>query len=286
LVLVLLVYVVGRDVTSNCNAAATASLFTAFGGGLAASSVAFLGETLAAVLLLLVAWMLYRAATRQRPAIAGVVCGLALGLLTLTKAVYLYFIPILGIGALLALPFASWRIKATSGLIAALVAAAISGLWIHRNHSYFGSYAIAERDGNVMAIRAQFTTMTWQQYWAGYLAFTPKIGPKLIQLLGGDPKDAAMFDPRQPDGFIQRYRRGEGPVSLPKGGDQAEMRRQALTAFVENWPKQLALIPLSIYRSTFLPVGWSSLASNEKPTSLRILFRWHSCSDDTLHTTL
>jgi hypothetical protein len=106
-----------------------------------------------------------------------------------------------------------------------------------------------------MAIRAQLTTMSWKEYWTGYLAFTPTIGPHLIRGLGVNPEHAAIFDRQNPNGFIQRYRRGEGPVSLPKGSDQKEMRRQALIAFAEHWPKQLALIPLTIYRSAFLPVG-------------------------------
>jgi 4-amino-4-deoxy-L-arabinose transferase-like glycosyltransferase len=215
--------------------------------------------------------MLYRMVTRPHPIAAGIICGVALGLVVLTKAVYFYFIPILGLGVLLALPFHSWRTTAISGLSAVVIAAAISGVWVYRNHQHFGSNAIAERDGNVMAIRAQFTTMTWRQYWAGYLAFTPKIGPKLIHLFGIAREDAAMFDQEDPNGFIQRYRRGEGPVSLPKGADQREMRREALIAFAENWPKQLALIPLTIYRSAFLPVGSSSGHAEHRSWPVRLI---------------
>ena len=267
LALIVIVFLAGNDVTENMNLAAAAALCAAFGTGLVESSLAFLAEPTAAVLFLIVAWMMYRIVNRSRPLVAGIVCGFALGLLALTKAIYFYFIPVLGLIALVALPFRSWRASANSTLAAIVIAALISGSWIYRNHERFGSNAIAGRDGNVMSIRAQYTTMTWQQYWAGYLAFTPKLGPQLVGLLGVDPDDAAMFDGDNPDGFIQRYRRGEGPVSLQKGGDQREMRRQALYAFVEHWPMQLALVPLTIYRSAFLPVGSSSprLAQGSEP---------------------
>ena len=258
LALIVLVFFACNDITGNRDLASAAALCAAFGTGLIESSLAFLTEPLAAVLLLLVAWMLYRLAKRRRPMVAGVVSGVALGLLALTKAVYFYFVPALGLILLLALLFRSWRAAAGCGLVGVVIASLISGLWIYRNHERFGSNAIAGRDGNVMSIRAEFTTMTWPQYWSGYLAFTPKLGPRLVGILGVDPENVAMFDGDNPNGFIQRYRRGEGPVSLPKGGNQREMRSQALTAFVEHWPMEIALIPLTIYRSAFLPVGSTS----------------------------
>ena len=271
LALIVLVFLAGNDVTGNTNLAAAAALCAAFGTGLVESSLAFLAEPPAAVLFLIVAWMMYRIVNRPRPLIAGIVCGLALGLLALTKAIYFYFIPVLGLIALAALPFRSWRASASSTLAAVVIAALISGAWVYRNHERFGTTAIASRDGNVMAIRAQFTTMTWRQYWAGYFAFTPKLGPKLAPLLGVDPDDVAMFDRDNPAGFLQRYRRGEGPVSLPKGSDQREMRRQALVAFVENWPMEVALIPLTIYRSAFLPIGYTSRYAGLDAGPLRIV---------------
>jgi putative flippase GtrA len=271
LALIVVVYFACNDITGNRLLAAAAALCGAFGTGLIESSLAFLTEPLAAVLLLLVAWMLYRIVKRWRPTVAGVVCGVALGLLALTKAIYFYFVPTLGLLALLALPVRSWRGAATGGLVTVVIAALISGLWIYRNHEHFGSNAIAGRDGNVMAIRAQFTTMTWRQYWVGYLSFTPKLGPKLVDLLGVDPDDAAMFDRDNPNGFYQHSRRGEGPVSLPKGGNQGEMRHQALVAFAEHWPMELALVPLTIYRSAFLPVGSHSDRGAQDPLLMRLV---------------
>ena len=93
-----------------------------------------------------------------------------------------------------------------------LIAALASGVWIYRNHELFESNAIAGRYGHVLSIRAAFTTMTWPQYWAGYLAFTPKLGPKLIDLLGVDPDNAAPFD-------------RSGPDSLEQGSDGALRQR-------------------------------------------------------------
>ena len=60
LALVLLVYLAGYDITANATLAASAALCAALGTGLIEGSMAFLTEPPAAVLLLLVAWMLYR----------------------------------------------------------------------------------------------------------------------------------------------------------------------------------------------------------------------------------
>ncbi len=252
LALVLLVYFAGYDITANATLAASAALCAAFGTGLIEGSMAFLTEPPAAVLLLLVAWMLYRVVRQRRPMVSAIVGGIALGLLALTKAVYFYFVPVLGLLALVLLAFRSWRSAAAGALVIVLIAALASSVWIYRNHELFGSNAIAGRDAHVLSIRAAFTTMTWPQYWAGYLAFTPKLGPKLIDLLGVDPDNAAPFDRSSPDSLEQ------GSDGDSASGDEREARQHARETLVEHWPMELALVPLTIYRSAFLPVGSNS----------------------------
>jgi hypothetical protein len=250
LAFILLVYVAGYDITANANLAAAAALCAAFGTGLIEGSMAFLTEPPAAVLLLLVAWMLYRLACLRRLMLSTLVCGIALGMLALTKAVYFYLVPVLGLLALLALAFRSRRGAAAGTLVAVVIAALISGLWIYRNQERFGSNSVAGRAGSVMSTRATLTTMTWPQYWSGYLAFTPKLGPKLIDLLGIDPANVAVFDRSSPESLEENHHRDEVVGSGSRQG--------ALGALVEHWPMELALIPLTVYRSAFLPVGSNS----------------------------
>src|SRR5262249_44827800 len=155
------------------------------------------------------------------------------------------------------------------GCVAAvLVASAISGSWMYRNQQLIGRLAIAGRDGNVLAIRAQFANMTWSQYWTGYLVFTPIIGDRLARALGRAPADVAMFNGDNPQSFIQRYRRGEGDVALPKDADQSELRRRAFIALIRNWPMNFALIPLMAYRGAFMPIGFYRLHDTDSSSSI------------------
>jgi 4-amino-4-deoxy-L-arabinose transferase-like glycosyltransferase len=262
--LILLVYIVCYDITARGALSAIAALCAAFGTGLVESSMSFLSETAAAVLLLLVAWMLCRITNHRHVMISGVVCGVALGLLSLTKAVYFYFLPVLGLLALFALAFRARRGAALSTLTAVLIAALISGLWIYRNHERLGTNAIAGRDNRVMGIRAAFTTISWSQYWTGYLAFTPMVGPRLIEILGIGSENFAVFDRKRPE-------------SLEVGGQTRKVlggkitRQRSLSTLVENWPMELALVPLTIYRSAFLPVGFYSHRGANEPLPMRII---------------
>ena len=259
--LILLTYFAGKDITENHRLAAAAALCAAFGTGLVENSMAFLTEPLAAFLLLLVSWMLYRIMAKPRRIIPALICGGALGLLVLTKAVYFYFIPVLALAALIATAIPSQRRAGLSGLVAVVIAAMISGVWVYRNHEVFGNYAISGRADKVMGIRAVLTTMTWSQYWSGYLAFTPVIGSRLIRLFGIHRGTTALFerDP-DPDAFLER-----------SGLSASDKERQAIRIIVEHWPMQIALIPLTIYRSAFFPVGITSYRAHETSTAVRLL---------------
>jgi 4-amino-4-deoxy-L-arabinose transferase-like glycosyltransferase len=255
--LILLTYFAGKDITENDLLAAAAALCAAFGAGLIANSMAFLTEPLAAFLLLLVSWMLYRIVAKPRRIVLAAICGGVLGLLALTKAAYFYFIPVLALAALIATAVPSQRRAGLSGLVAVMIAAMISGAWVYRNHEVFGQYAISGRAEKVMGIRAVLTTMTWSQYWTSYLASTPVIGGRLIRIFGIDPSGAAFFEKEpNPEVFLEHT---------------DDRQRQAIRIIVEHWPMQIALIPLTIYRSAFLPVGMSSHQRYGASTGMRLL---------------
>jgi hypothetical protein len=63
---------------------------------------------------------------------------------------------------------------------------------------------VAGRDDKVMSIRAALTTMTWSQYWAGYLSVTPVLGARLIDRLGIERNNVAVFDRSRPESLDRR----------------------------------------------------------------------------------
>lgn len=254
LALTLLVFFVALDISKNRLLAVVATFFTVFGNGLMTNSVAFLTTTQAAFLLLLTGWMLYRLMRGVHPLISGCIGGVALGLLALTSAVYLYFIPALAVLAGLIYIIDRRNVEfAKGGLATVIIASLLCAPWLYRNHNHFDKLSISGRDSTILSIRASFTEMNWSQYFVGYLAFTPVISQRLINTLGVSDSDAAMFDRDNYDGF---YRRGKSPRGPERALSPDERKKKAVSTILKNWPMQIALIPLTTYRGMFMPVGF------------------------------
>lgn len=253
--LTILVYFVIQDLTSQPKLAGAGAILSAFGNGVIVHMNDFYSELPATILVLTFAWMLYRSSAAKQTITRPIGAGIALGLLALTKAVYFYLIPVLAVVAVVWSAAVRDRTIIFRGFIITLVASVLISPWLIRNSTYFDRPTVSGRDGNVMAIRAQFAEMSWRQYRTGYLYFTPLVGPELAKALGSASEDIKMFDRKNPEGFLQRYRRGEGGTGIPKGADQDELRHRSLHVFAENLPMQLALVPLMAYRGAFLPVG-------------------------------
>ncbi len=133
--------------------------------------------------------------------------GLCFGLLTLTKAAFLYvFIGLAGglaVLALLALPRGEGRGRAPprGGApplrpdrrgVAALAAAFFVVVlpWMARNEIELGRFQVSERGGMVLYIRALEDGMTWQEFRGGFYVWAPaQLRPLLGRVLGFSRRD-------------------------------------------------------------------------------------------------
>lgn len=173
--------------------------------------------------LLLLGHATLAAQTWQKPRLAtGVLSGLCLGLLVLTRAVFQYWLA--GVAVLLAVGL--WqdaaRRRTLAPACAALVVAAwaVTLPWMMRNAVQAGHFGISGRDGEVLAIRAEYGRMTWAEVRGAFAYYLPD-----VPLVGGAVRDRAMswlepetfgyarFDRANPEGFYRRTKNQEGDVA-------------------------------------------------------------------------
>ena len=159
----------------------------------------------------------------RRPRIAtGVLSGLFLGLLVLTRAVFQYWLA----GVAVVLAAGLWRDAARRRTLApacaALVVAAwaVTLPWMIRNAVQVGNFGIAGRDGEVLAIRAEYGRMTWAEVRGGFAYYLPD-----LPVVGAGVRDRAMqwlepetfgytrFDRNNPEGFYRRTKNQTGEVA-------------------------------------------------------------------------
>ncbi len=220
------------------------------------------------------------ARTWRKPRIAtGVLSGIALGLLVLTKAVFQYW----PAGVALVLAAGLWRDadrrRTLAPACAALVLAAwvLTLPWMARNAVAAGHFGISGRDGEILAIRAEYGRMTWPELRGAFAYYSLPYNPlpargEIPAAFTGFPHgllrslhDFAMrwvepetfgyarFDRANPRGFYLRAKRMKGDVAerasrIAPGwleGHQttrdAVLKRAAADLIREDWLKQIAL---------------------------------------------
>lgn len=173
--------------------------------------------------LLLLGHATLAAQTWRQPRLAtGVLSGLFLGLLGLTRAVFQYWL----IGVALVLAAGIWRDvdrrRILAPACAALVVAAwaVTLPWMIRNAVQVGHFGISGRDGEVLAIRAEYGRMTWAEVrgaFAYYLPDFPVVGgavrDRAMRWLEPDTFGYARFDRANPEGFYRRTKDQTGEVA-------------------------------------------------------------------------
>lgn len=214
-------------------------------------------EPLATLLLLLACAGLHGAANGERRLAWAGFGGAALGLLILTKAVFLYAGPVLLVGAALALRRPGDR-TGRAVLVALAVAYAVAGVWIGRNLHHGAGFKIAE-DRDVLAIRAEHDTMTWREYAASWLFFPGERNPLARGLLEAlfEPEDWTRLDDQNPDGFYLAAKKRTGAVAAHTGVERPDgplMSASARQVMLENAPMHVALTGPLALRSLF--VAW------------------------------
>ena len=158
---------------------------------------------------------------RRQSVTAGVASGMALGLLALTRAVFQYWL----VGTALAAGAALWRDagrrRALAPACVALVTAAwaVALPWMVRNAVQTGHFGISGRDGEVLAIRAEYGRMTWGEVRGAFAYFLPDV-PGLgsarrlaLRWFEPDTFGYSRFDRDHPHGFYQRTKQHTGDVA-------------------------------------------------------------------------
>lgn len=150
-------------------------------------------ELPAAALLVIGSALLARGLIRRRPGCAAA-AGLVFGALALVKASFVYVFAgvVLGatvVGSVTLLRHRRWG---AIGNVAALTVCfiVIVGPWMLRNHGQFGTFAIADRGGMVLLIRAVKDRMTAEEYRGAFYVWAPSaLRPAVGRLLGFAPRD-------------------------------------------------------------------------------------------------
>ena len=259
LALCLATFLSGRIILGDNFAPYLATFLVGFAPGLTEAINNFYTELAAALPLLILATCLYLCVTRRNWQGYAIAAGCAFAALMLTKAVFVYF------GVILALAFIvyagqkrSWQpLKMAVTIL--LIAYAIAGVWMTRNYVYFGTAKISGRGGEVLAIRAKFSEMSWTEYRASWLIFTPNYGEPLLKRFF-EPEDYARFDRANPEGF---YRSTKNRITAMREDDvvqrvfqqqqiDEDLKQESIAKIKQNWLKHLALTATFAYRGSFI----------------------------------
>lgn len=247
-------FLAAQIIIGNPAASYLASALVGFSPSLVKAVNNFYSDLPAALVLLIFSTFLYLTLTQRKGWTFAVGAGLAFGALMLIKAVFFYLGVVLGVGFAIA---AGWRQSwqpVKVAIVVLLSAYAIAGIWMTRNYLHFGEPAISGRSGEILAIRAEFSKMTWREYSASFLVYTPDYGKPLLQRFF-KPEDYLRFDRDNPDGF---YRRTKNRIAalLDTDGDYSQLEEQLeaeSTAVIKrNWLKHLALTASFAYHGAFI----------------------------------
>lgn len=259
LALCLTTFLAGRVILGNNFGPYLATLLVGFAPGLTEAINNFYTELAAALPLLILATFLYLCVTRKQWQKYAIVAGCTFAALMLVKAVFLYF------GVILLLAFTTYALQKRDrqplkmAATILLVAYAIAGVWMTRNYVYFGTAKISGRGGEVLAIRAKFSEMSWTEYRASWLAYTPNYGEPLLEGFF-KPEDYARFDRANPESF---YRSTKNRITAMRAADVVQkvyqqqeiddsLKAESIAKIKQNWLKHLALTATFAYRGSFI----------------------------------
>lgn len=216
--------------------------------------------------------------------LAAVIAGAGLGLLVLTKGIFLYLVPpaVVALG-LIAYFYRSPAVPVRRGfsllLVVSVLTAAVVLPWSLRNHNLFGTYALTERGGVVLLIRAYKNQMTWDEYrgaiavWAntsvakkalrkllGYAPNDMEKGGRLQRLNREIPEDRAAEDAGTQEVATSYYRKAraervrmrrlltEQGVPDPDGKADEALQQEAIRLIKNDIAAHLATTPLFLWR--------------------------------------
>ena len=244
-----------------------------------------LTELPAAALLVWTSWLLLRF-TRRPTKLGALSVGVAFGLLTLTKASFLYVCPVAIVILMLMLRTTASSISARGAwlrlpLLTGLVFAAICSLWIGRNAYHFGVYDLAERGGDNLYFRQLFTEQPvlgvvyafsppdYRDWWGKVSGYRPEdleLGGRLAALGKGEGSiDRVRWD-------IYKNRMQEAGIKYEgKTKAQKWLANEALKNFFSEPHKYALWAGVFMYRGSFqFP---DALARNNWPIWAQRMFQ-------------
>ncbi|MBW2287708.1 MAG: hypothetical protein JRG80_13175 [Deltaproteobacteria bacterium] len=216
----------------------------------------------------------YRAVGRRRFAFAAA-SGALLAALILTRAIFLYWLFALVVFGCVQLVM-QLRTRGevgvrTTGAIT-LVAILLVLPWMARNHAVGGRFAIADQRGSLLAIRAEYTEITWPELFGGFAYYLPRapdamrtMRRSLMRAVEPDVHGYERFNRNHWDGFYRRAKRQSGVVAARaredpgwksgirgRHGRDVALDHSARDVILENWSKQIALSFVFGLRGSFV----------------------------------
>jgi hypothetical protein len=138
----------------------------------------------------------------------------------------------------------------------ALVALAVYSPWFVRNQRLGEALQVDKRGEDVLAIRAEYSTMSWRQYAASFFYFTPTIGPRLATALFGE-QTIQSFDRDNPQSFFRKALAGTGEVQRTASTRHLSTRQASIRVMVEHLPMMTLLTLPFAYQGAFVQVGYN-----------------------------
>ncbi|MBW8035006.1 MAG: hypothetical protein FVQ79_05055 [Planctomycetes bacterium] len=193
-----------------------------------------------------------------------VLLGISLGILVLTKAMFMYFY-------IIVIGFLFWLFKTghfdkqkfiRGTLLFFGVYSIVVGSWLIRNYVHFKSIYITARSGAVMAVRTKYNTMNKDEYFGSFLHWTPDsyAKMKLAKKYGNNAFQPggtlANLSRSNPNGYYRAGRAVRDDINKAHGGESPKtdkmVRRIAMKEILSHpFSHLLVTIPMA-WRGIFI----------------------------------
>jgi hypothetical protein len=205
----------------------------------------WLSEPQAMFFLLAHSLMLYGIAIGTKRSTCAILSGLALGLLILTKSVFLYLLYTYVVTAALLL------LRKKPQMLLLCFSAAILVVPFSDKPKTLDTLDY-NRGAAVMAIRAEYDTMPWKDILPALLYFTPEIGPDLVKKRYGQ-ETYARFDRENKNGYYGKVKRQKGAAYDLARKEKTSLQSAAAKVILQNAFKHIVLTPIFAWEGLFIP---------------------------------
>ncbi|MCP4328698.1 MAG: hypothetical protein GY791_09730 [Alphaproteobacteria bacterium] len=234
------------------------ALFLFQGNAIFYAAATFVSEPLATLLLTAHAFAIALLAQNPGRRWVAIVAGVSLGLLVLTKAIFLFYI-FGGLAILIAMTFFS-RGRHSAAFVPlswiVLIALAMASAWVARNIVVVDTVQFTQRGHGLLLRRAEYDMMTWDEAFAGLVYYAPYVGEDLAAAYL-EPGQYEMLSTHNVDGYHVRIKYDRGVVNARQqanidalGGRYRNLVKMLtpLQVMAENPVKHVAVSGLLMWR--------------------------------------